>query len=275
MKTADKVIVVTGAGNGIGRATALELLSRGARVAGVDLSADALAETMSLAGVTKQKDARMSAHALSVVDRSKVSALPEAVLTAYGHVDGLINVAGIIQKFVKIAELDYADAENVINVNFYGTLNMVKEFLPHLLKRPEAQIVNISSMGGYVPVPGQTVYGASKAAVKLLTEGLRSELAGTNVGVSLVFPGAVATNISVNSGVTTAEEARRMADSPAAKKFPTTSPEDAARVIADAFEKNPFHAFVGSDSKLMDRMSRLSPERAARLIQKQMASLLS
>ncbi len=171
--------------------------------------------------------------------------------------------------------LDYADIERVMNVNFYGTLNMVKEFLPHLLARPEAQIVNVSSMGGYVPVPGQTIYGASKAALKLMTEGLRSELRGTSVGVSVVFPGAVSTNISVNSGVVTEAEAKKMASDPNTAKFKMSTAADAGRIIADALEKNPFHGFVGSDATMMDRISRLSPERAANLIAKQMASLLS
>jgi len=284
MKAQGKVVVVTGAGNGIGRAVALELLNRGATVAGVDLSAEGLAETAHLADASTRAGAsassgsgakKMSVHALSVADRKFVAALPAAVIKKHGQVDGLINVAGIIQKFVKINDLDYADAERVFNVNFYGTLNMVKEFLPHLLARPEAQIVNISSMGGYVPVPGQSIYGASKAAVKLMTEALRSELASTSVGVSLVFPGAVSTNISVNSGVTTEAEAKKMASDPNAAKFAMSTPEKAAQVIADAFEKNPFHAFIGSDATMMDRISRLSPERAAKLIQKQMASLLS
>ena len=284
MKAQGKVVVVTGAGNGIGRAVALELLNRGATVAGVDLSAEGLAETARLADASTGAGAsggagsgakKMSVHALSVADRKLVAALPGAVIKKHGQVDGLINVAGIIQKFVKINDLDYADAERVFNVNFYGTLNMVKEFLPHLLARPEAQIVNISSMGGYVPVPGQSIYGASKAAVKLMTEALRSELASTSVGVSLVFPGAVSTNISVNSGVTTEAEAKKMASDPNAAKFAMSTPEKAAQVIADAFEKNPFHAFIGSDATMMDRISRLSPERAAKLIQKQMASLLS
>lgn len=271
MKASDKVVVVTGAGNGIGRAVALELLGRGAKVAGVDLSAAGLAETVKLAGGAS---VNFSAHTLSIADQKKVAALPQEVIAIHGQVDGLINVAGIIQKFVKINDLDYVDIERVMNVNFYGTLYMVKEFLPHLLKRPEAQIVNVSSMGGYVPVPGQTIYGATKAAVKLLTEGLRSELHGTTVGVSLVFPGAVSTNISVNSGVTTEAEAKKMANDPSAKKFKMSTPEDAGRIIADALEKNSFHTFVGSDATLMDRISRLSPEKAANLIQKQMASLL-
>jgi short-subunit dehydrogenase len=123
------------------------------------------------------------------------------VIAAHGVVDGLINVAGIIRPFVKLNELDYDVIQRVINVNLYGTIHMVKAFLPHLLERPVAHIANVSSMGGFLPVPGQTIYGASKAAVKLMTEGLYAELLDTNVGVSVVFPGAVATEITSNSGV--------------------------------------------------------------------------
>jgi short-subunit dehydrogenase len=102
---------------------------------------------------------------------------------------------------VKIKDLDYAAIERVFAVNWWGTLYVTKTFLPLLLARSEGHIVNVSSMGGLLPVPGQTIYGALKAAVKLFTEGLHSECAGTNVHVTVVFPGAVATNITANSGV--------------------------------------------------------------------------
>ena len=200
--------------------------------------------------------------------------LPAAVLAAHGQVDGLLNVAGIIQKFVKVAQLDYADIHRVFNVNFFGTVQMVKEFLPHLLARPEAQITNVSSMGSYVPVPGQTMYGASKAALKLFTEGLRSELAGSPVGANLVFPGAVATNIAGNSGAFTEAQMQAMANSPEAAKHKTLAASVAGTIIVDGFESNVFHGFAGSDAKFMYRYSRLAPEAAAKLIQKQMASLL-
>jgi short-subunit dehydrogenase len=149
---------------------------------------------------------------------------------------------------------------------------MVKEFLPLLMKRPEAQILNISSMGSYVPVPGQTIYGASKAAIKLFTEGLRMELFGTNVGVALVFPGAVATNISTNSKAVTEKEATAMAEK--AGSFKMTSSPDAAAKIIEGFEKNSYHGFAGNDAQMMDRISRIAPEQAAKIIQKQMAGLL-
>ena len=125
-------------------------------------------------------------------------------------------------------------------------------------------------MGGFLPVPGQSIYGASKAAVKLLTEGLHSELTDTNVRVTVVFPGAIATNISQNSGLD-APSVEEAGDMP---KFKMTLPADAARIIVDAMEKDAYRVCVGSDSKMMDRLCRLMPERAAGIIYKQMASLL-
>jgi short-subunit dehydrogenase len=199
--------------------------------------------------------------------------LPAAVIATHGQVDGLINVAGIIHKFKKVHDLSYEDIHRVFDINFFGVVHMVKEFLPHLLQRPAAQILNVSSMGGYVPVPGQTMYGASKAALKLFTEGLRSELKGTSVGVSLLFPGAIATNISVNSGAMTQAEVDVMVKQ-AGNKFKSTSAATAGKLIVDAFEQNSYHAFAGSDAKTMDIMSRIAPEYAANLIQTQMANLL-
>lgn len=266
MQVAGKTIAVTGGGNGIGRELVLNLLARGARVAALDISEAGLAETAALAG---DKSDRLSTHVSNITDREAVEALPAAIIEKHGQIDGLINCAGIIQPFVKVNELGYDAVERVMNVNFWGVMHTTKTFLPHLLKRPAAHIVNISSMGGFLPVPGQSVYGASKAAVKLLTEALHSELTDTPVRVTVVFPGAIATNISQNSGL----EARS-ADDGDRPKFKMMMPADAARVIIDAMEKDAFRVCVGSDSKMMDRLCRLMPERAAALIYKQMKSLL-
>lgn len=272
MKVQNKVVVVTGAGAGMGREVTLELLRRGAKaVVAVDVKQEALNETITLAG---DNGHRISSHVVDISNIDQVKELPARVLELHGQVDGLINVAGIIHKFHTVADLSYEEIHRVFNVNFFGTVHMVKEFLPLLLARPEAQITNISSMGSYVPVPGQTMYGASKAAVKLFTEGLRSELAGGPVGVNLVFPGAVATNIAGNSGAMTEEEAKKMASNPEAAKYKTLPAADAGRIIVDGFESNVFHGFAGSDAKFMYRYSRLAPEAAAKLIQKQMANLL-
>lgn len=160
MKLKGKVVVVTGAGSGLGQALTLELLRRGARVAAVDLREEGLLATRQMAGGLA---GGLSLHPLDVTDREGVEALPVEVERVHGQVDGLVNNAGIIQPFKRLQDLDYAAIDRVMRVNFYGTLYMTKAFLPRLLGRPEAHLVNVSSMGGFLPVPGQTVYGASLA----------------------------------------------------------------------------------------------------------------
>lgn len=268
MKIANKVIVVTGAGSGIGRALTHALVNQGARVAAVDLNENALQETLALAGPKQDK---ISLHVVNVADHAAVDALPGAVIAAHGAVDGLINNAGIIQPFVRLKDLPYDAIERVLNVNLYGVIYMTKAFLPHLLQRPEAHIVNVSSMGGFFPVPGQTLYGASKAGVKLLTEGLYSELIDTNVRVTVVFPGAIATNITQNSGVAVPTGP---ATDEAAQSFPTTSAEDAAATIIKGMADDQFQVYIGNDAKMMNMLYRLSPKRATRFMYNRMKELL-
>ena len=267
MQIADKVFVVTGGGNGMGREVALELLKRGARVAAVDFSAPKLAETVELAG---SADGRLSTHTLDVANRKAVLALPAAVVKAHGQVDGVFNVAGIIQPFIKIAALDFDAIDHVMNVNFWGVVNVSKAFLPLLLERPASALVNVSSMGGFLPVPGQAAYGASKAAVKLFTEALYAESQGTSLAVTVVFPGAVATNITGNSGV----EIPNMDAVTNGKAMKTKSAPDAAREMIEGVERGSFRVVIGSDAKFMDRFSRLSPRRATLLIADKMKALL-
>lgn len=270
MNVRDKVVVVTGAGNGIGRELALLLLAKGACVAGVDLNPVTLEETSRLASGS---EGDFAPFVVDVTNRIAVMALPEKVVTRFGGVDVLINNAGIIHSFTRLNDLDYPAIERVINVNLFGTVYMTKAFLPHLLTRPQAHIANLSSMGGFVPVPGQTMYCAAKAAVKLMSEGLASELRGTNVRVTVVFPGAIATNITANSGV---DMRIRIEASDAAKgKMMGLSPARAAEIIVDGIERNVRRLFVGKDSTLMDKLYRLSPAFTARMMAKMMGALLA
>ena len=225
----------------------------------------AMAETAEMAG-----NSNVSTHVLNVADRQAVEALPQAVIQHHGAVDGIINNAGIIQPFINVNELDYDKIERIMNINFYGTLYMIKAFLPHLLKRPEAHIANVSSMGGFIPFPGQTFYGASKAAVKLLTEGLYAELKGTNVGITVIHPGAVNTNIVVNSGVRSAEEVAAMNKDQSAQAM---SAANAAAVMIEAIEKNRFRVLVGNDARFLDMFYRLAPKAAVNFITKQMSKM--
>ncbi|MCC6615761.1 MAG: SDR family oxidoreductase [Anaerolineae bacterium] len=267
MKVLNKVIVVTGGGSGIGRALVLRLLNEGARVAAADVNEMTLNETADLAGQRRDK---LSTHVLSVSDRAAVEALPQAVIDAHGAVDGVINNAGIIQPFVRLNDLEYDAIERVLHVNLYGVIYMTKAFLPHLLKRPEAHVVNVSSMGGFFPVPGQTLYGASKAAVKLLTEGLYSELLDTHVHVTVVFPGAIATNITQNSGLAMPAAA----SDGAAQNYPTTSAERAAEIIVNGMERDQFQVYVGNDARMMNYLYRLNPGYATRFMFNRMKNLL-
>jgi short-subunit dehydrogenase len=266
MRTAGKVIAVTGAGNGVGRAVTVEALRRGARVAAVDISEAGLAETERLAAAGD----RLSTHVIDITDNAAVAALPAQVAERHGAVDGLIHLAAIIQPFVRVKDLDDATIERVININWWGTLYLDRAFLPVLMERPEGHIVNTSSMGGFIPVPGQTIYGASKAAVKLLTEALHAECRGTPVRVTVVIPGGMATNMPANSGVSVAidpEQAAKMASR-------LTTPERAAGQILDGMEKNAYRVLIGRDAKLMDLLYRVNPKGAAGLIARQMKSLL-
>jgi len=265
MKLNNKVVVITGAGNGMGREMTLAAIARGAKVFGVDLNLGWLEETAKLVG----SKSSFLFEVLDITDRSKVAGLPARVIQAFGQVDVLVNNAGIIQPFVFVSDLDFDHADRVMNVNFNGPLNLVKAFLPELIKRPKAQIANVSSMGGYGPVPGQTVYGASKAALKLLTEGLRSELTGTGVSVTAIYPGAIGTNIAGNSGISM--EMPAGADAPKIKMTPSPV---AAQKMLDGIEADKARVFVGFDAWIMDKLVRVMPERAPRIIYDQMKSIL-
>lgn len=268
MQVRGKTIVVTGGGSGIGRHLVLELNRRGAFVVAGDIRQEGLDETVRLAGGAARDD--IVSVIADVTDRDAVAGLATAAVDAFGVVDGYISNAGIIQPFVKVVDLDYDDIERVIRVNLYGAIHMAKAFIPLLLERPVAHLANVSSMGAFLPVPGQTIYGAAKAGVKLLSEGLYAELLDTNVGVSVVLQGSADTGITENSGV---EIPGNMSASESPYRL--TTPEDAARIIIDGIEKDRLHIFVGRDALLMNLANRIAPKQSAHLIQRQMKNLLS
>ncbi len=262
MKIDKKVIVVTGGGNGVGRELVLKLLKKGAEVAAVDLDKAGLDETCRLANGSKN----LSLHVLNIADKEKVDSLVDEVKSIHGHVDGIINNAGIIQPFINVDMLSFEVINRIMNVNFYGTLYMVKAFLPELKSRPKAFITNISSMGGFFPVPGQSIYGASKAGVKLLTEALYAELVGTNVQVSVVIPGGIATDIMKNSDLEI-----KTSDVDAKGINFLLTPKKAADLIITCIEKNKFRMFIGKDANIMNVLYKFSPKLAIRLMKKMLA----
>lgn len=264
MNLSGKVVVVTGAASGIGFALSKLLISKGAKVAMIDLTEDSLKSAQSKIDESASKT---SLHVADISNKARVAQLPDEIEKTLGAVDVIVNNAGIIQPFVNFDSLEDAVIEKVVNVNFWGVVHMIKSFMPHLKKRPQAHIVNVSSMGGIFPFPGQTLYGATKAAVKLLTEGMYAELNGSNINVTLVIPGAVATNIAANSGL----DMKSLSDS----KFKALPAEDAAKMIVEAIEKNKPRVLIGSDAKSLDKLYRLNPVWAINFISNKMKKMMN
>lgn len=267
MRVEGKTFIVTGAGSGIGKALTTQLIQRGTKIIALDLNDKALHDLKAQLDPEKL----ILVHKVDIADQKAIAKLADEIRKKGYLVDGIINSAGIIQPFVKVNELSYETVKKVFDVNFWGTLYLIKIFLPSLLERPEAHIVNISSMGGFLPVPGQGAYGASKAAVKLLSEALYAELMATNVHVTVVFPGATDTNITKNSGVRVPNQPARGQEKAAFTPLPAAR---AAEVIVDGIERNKYQVFTGKDSKFFNFLYRLNPRFATRFIAGQMKSLL-
>jgi short-subunit dehydrogenase len=262
MKVEGKVWVVTGGGSGMGRELALLLAEKGVSVAIADVDDEGMKGTLERAGDMAD---RFSTHELDITDREAVRSFPQNVIDTHRHVDGLINCAGIIQPFVPVKDLEDATIERIMRINFYGTLDMTRAFLPHLSERPEAHIVNVSSMGGFIPFPGQTIYSASKGAVKMLTEGLYAELKSSKVRVTLILPGGVNTKIMSNSGVERAGGSDEDTGS-----YKVLEADEAARIMLRGIEKDKFRVLVGKDARFLDLFYRFHPAKAVRFIVKKM-----
>lgn len=265
------VAVVTGGGSGIGQQLVLGLLDRGSKVAAIDISETGLRTTKELAG---DKGTFLDSYLVDITDRQAVCDLPKKIEDKFGSINLLINNAGIIQPFMPFHQLEYETIERIMNINVYGPMFMIRSFLPSLMASGRGYIANVSSMGGFMPFPGQTLYGASKAAVKLLTEGLRAELEDSPVSVSVIFPGAVNTNISQNSGVNSFDPGAAKGNGKKGAGDLAISPQKAARVILDGINKRKMRILVGKDAKFMDVLYRLTPKNSSKVISKLMEKVL-
>jgi short-subunit dehydrogenase len=258
-------VLVTGAGAGMGRAICVELIKKGAKVAAVDIKKDGLVETGKVALAIKKNYLPI---VLDITNSAKVATLPKLIAKQLGSVDVIINNAGIIQPFVRLEDLKGESISKVMDVNLFAPLNLIRAFLPTLKVKKRAFIVNTSSMGAYTPVPGQSLYGASKAALAQLSAGLASELGNSNVKVMVVFPGAVATEIAKNSGIKMPKMDIEVS------KIKMSSAQKAAKMIVDGIEKDKKRIYIGHDAKIMNLLNRGNPNWAAYLINKQMKDLL-
>ncbi len=257
MKTLDdKVVVITGAGSGIGRALALECARRGSLVAVSDVDEDGLAGTVDL---LKNHGAReVHAATLDVADRTAFATYAAEVAAHFGRVNVVVNNAGVALAG-DLTSLDYDDIEWIVGVNFWGVLHGTKEFLPHLIASGDGHLVNLSSLFGLISMPGQSMYNATKYAVRGMTEAVREEMliAGHPVGVTAVHPGGIKTAIARNARTSAEEdpeETARFFD----EKLAKMTPERAAEIIVAAVLKDRARCLVGLDAHAMHHFARLS-----------------
>ena len=261
MKTlAGKVVVITGASSGIGRALAVDVARRGALLAISDIDEPGLAETVDLVKAAGAREVR--SDRLDVADRPAMTAYAVAVAEQFGRVDVVVNNAGVALAG-DVEDLDYDDMEWIIGINFWGVVRGTKEFLPHLIASGDGHVVNISSLFGLLSIPGQSMYNASKYAVRGFTEALREEMlvAGHPVGVTAVHPGGIKTAIARNGRYSDREDAARSAaifDEQMAKM----SPERAAEIIVTkGILGGRARVLVGLDAHALHHFARLSGSR--------------
>ena len=190
----DKTAVITGAGSGMGRYLAILLAKDGADVVVCDVNEDTLNKTLEM---LKQYNVSVSSHVLDVAIKEDIEALPGKVIEQYGKVDLVFNNAGVTTGG-HFQDMDEKYWDWVMGVNFHGVVNSTRAFIPHMIDRPEAAIVNTSSIFGMVAVPGQSAYHATKFAVRGFTESLALEMADTNPNLQIhcVHPGHIGTNIA-------------------------------------------------------------------------------
>jgi short-subunit dehydrogenase len=256
MQLAGRTAVVTGAASGIGRAIAMSLARRSCNLALADIDEAGMSATAELIG---GNGIRVSQHCLDVADRIAVARFPDVVAAEHDGVDVLVNNAGVAigGTFEQVADKDF---EWLFEINFWGVVRMTRAFLPLLRASEDARVVNISSVYGLIAPPEQAAYAASKFAVRGFSEALRHELVGSNIGVSVVHPGGVATSIAekarVPAGTSEEEVARRHAKY---RKLLRLPPEVAGETIVRGIERRESRILVGSDAKVISLIARLWP----------------
>ncbi|MFC6152758.1 SDR family NAD(P)-dependent oxidoreductase [Nocardioides yefusunii] len=255
----DKVVAITGAASGIGRALAVEVSRRGAHVALADVDADGLEVTRKLAHAAGARGTLTTV--LDVTSAQALRSWADEVVEQFGRVNAVVNNAGV-SLTGDLTDLDDADMEWIMSINFWGVVHGTRAFLPHLIASGDGHVVNVSSLFGLVSMPGQSLYNASKYAVRGASEALREEMlvARHPVQVSVVHPGGIRTGIARNGRFATGVDGAETA-----AKFDTrlarTTPEKAARTIVAGVLKHRPRILVGPDAHVVHVLSTLAGAR--------------
>ncbi|HET6153194.1 MAG TPA: SDR family NAD(P)-dependent oxidoreductase [Marmoricola sp.] len=251
----DKVVVITGAGSGMGREMALYAARDGALLAISDWNAEGLAETVDL---VKGLGAEVRSDVIDVSDRAAMGTWAAAVADQFGKVNVVVNNAGVTVTG-DFEEMSYEDFDWIVGVNFLGVVNGTKEFLPHLIASGDGALVNISSLFGLISMPGQTAYNATKYAVRGFTEALREEMLINkhNVSVTCVHPGGIKTGISRNGRKTASQDASKL-DELFDKRLARMSAEKAAKIILDGTKAKKARVLVGIDAHIIHNAAKFA-----------------
>jgi short-subunit dehydrogenase len=251
---------VTGAASGIGRALAIELAARGCDLALADRDEAGLQTVAAEIGRTGPQ--KVSVHRVDVSEVDEIADFARAATATHPGLNIVVNNAGVAL-LGQFSEIDQAQMDWLMNINFWGVVHSTRAFLPHLASQREAHIVNLSSIFGIVAPPGQTAYAAAKFAVRGFSEALRHELqkAESPVRLSVVHPGGIQTNIVRNSraGVGVTDNERRAQSIERFDAMAKTTAKDAALRIIKGIEKNQPRILIGGDARFMDLLQRFRP----------------
>lgn len=262
---AGRTVVLTGAAGGIGAALARDLGRRGCSLALVDRDAAGLAAVVAQIAAAGGAGT-LTTHLVDLADGADREDLAADVLAAHGGIDLLVNNAGVALAG-RFDQISMADFDWVMTVNFRASVAMTKAFLPALQQRPGAHIANVSSIFGIAAPPGQTAYAASKFAVRGFSEALRAEVASDGIGVTVVHPGGVRTNIGraarIGAGVPPAQVEAGLA---AMNKLLTLPPETAATLILESVRRRRPRVVITRQAQMVDAVVRLAPGRYWQLL---------
>ncbi|UDY23067.1 SDR family NAD(P)-dependent oxidoreductase [Nocardioides sp. Kera G14] len=255
----NKVVVITGAGSGIGRGLALNLARRGAKLALSDVNEAGLAETVGKARAAGA--AEVISAKLDVADRDAFTAYADSVIEHFGTVNVVINNAGVALNG-RINDLEWEDIDWIMGVDFWGVVHGTKLFLPAIIDSGDGHIVNISSLFGLLAMPDQGFYNAAKFAVRGFTEALREEMLIDRhpVGVTSVHPGGIKTAVARSARVSSKDDAAQVAKL-FDEKLARMTPEKAADIIVKGILKNQARVLVGIDAHIIHNFQKFTGSR--------------
>ncbi len=251
-----KVVLITGAASGLGRELALSFAGEGSDLVLVDISSEELAGT---AAMTERLGARTMSRTVDVSSYAAMSELADEVLAEWGRVDVLVNNAGV-GVGGGLHSIPVEDIEWITGINLMGEVYGTRVFLPRMIERRSGHVINVASLSGLVALPGHIAYTTSKFGIVGFSQSLWAEVRRYGIGVTLVCPGGMKTNIISHTRMHAENERqRRFQDRFAEILDNAMDPKDAADRVMKAVKKGRFLVLLGPEAYLMYYINRVFP----------------